>query len=499
MNRPAARWTLSPWTLAVGLGVLAGIVLRVLILRSGLGALDSDEAVAGLIVRNLIQGEPTTFFWGQPYGGTPGTIVHAPFVAVLGTTPIALKLGAMLVDAAATLLLFAVGRRVAGHRAGVVAALMFWVWPAAYVWWSTKERFLYWPGLALGLVVLLTALRIDEEPDRRRDWILLGLATGVGWWATPQILFFSVPAAIWLATRHLARWRGLLLAGVATVVGALPWLVYNLRHDWASLDFPPQPFDESYADHLVGLVRKAIPVGLGLRVPYTQLWLGGRWIAVLYVLAVAAVAVVAVRQLRRRDRPFALIAGALLLFPFIYAVSPYTWFTADGRYVLFLIAMATIPLAMAVAGRPVVASAVVAGMFVLTCFGLRAMNGHTDPFAPDVPVPQRIGMLVAVLEREDMDRVFTDYWVAYRLTYETDEQIIAAPVTGDRRPEYRDAVRRDPDPAWIVVKGSARVEPFEDALRARGAGFRRIPAGQFLVYDLDRRVLPEDLPAEVLP
>ena len=121
------RGRMSPLTVAVAAGVLAGVVLRVLVLRSGLGALDSDEAVAGLIVRHLIKGDPTTFFWGQAYGGTPGTIVHAPFVAVLGTTPMALKLGALLVDAAATLLLFAIGRRVADHRAGVIAALMFWV------------------------------------------------------------------------------------------------------------------------------------------------------------------------------------------------------------------------------------------------------------------------------------------------------------------------------------------------------------------------------------
>jgi hypothetical protein len=481
---------------AVAAGVLAGVVLRVLVLRSGLGALDSDEAVAGLIVRHLIQGEPTTFFWGQAYGGTPGTIVHAPFVALLGTTPMALKTGALIVDAAATLLLFAIGRRVAGHRAGVIAALMFWVWPAAYVWWSTKERFLYWPGLALGLVVFLCALRIDEDADRRWDWLILGAAAGVGWWATPQILFFAVPAAVWLAVRHIALWRRWSLTVIAAVVGALPWLVYNARHGMPSLVFPPQPSDQGYFGHLNGMVRKAVPVGLGLRTPYTEQWLGGRAIAVLYLVAVVAVAV---QLVRTRSRPFMLIAGALVVFPFIYAISPYTWFTADGRYVLFFIVMATIPLAMTVAHRPVVAGVVVAGLFVLTCFGLRAMNGHTDPFAPDVAVPHRIGRLVTTLDREGITRVFTDYWIAYRLTYETDEEVIAAPVSADRRPAYQDAVRRDPDPAWVVVAGSARIDGFEAALRERQVGFRRIRAGAFLVYDLDRRVLPEELPAEVLP
>ena len=49
---------------------VTGIVLRVWLLRSDLGALDADEAVWGTMARHVLDGEIGAFFWGQGYGGT---------------------------------------------------------------------------------------------------------------------------------------------------------------------------------------------------------------------------------------------------------------------------------------------------------------------------------------------------------------------------------------------------------------------------------------------
>jgi hypothetical protein len=482
--------------LGVAVAVLVGVVMRIAVLNSRLGVVDGDEAVVGLMARNLLHGHPDTFFWGQSYGGTLGAFIDAPILWLLGRTPIALKVAPMLLDVSAAVLLGLVGRRLAGKSAGVVAALAFWVWPGTYVWWSTKERLFYWPCLVLGLLVLLCALRIDEQPRRWREWLVLGGASGLGWWATPQILYFTLPAALWLVVRHWRLWWGWGLAAAAGLVGAGPWISYNLGHHLDSLDLPPQPYHQGYVDHLSGLVRKGVPMGLGLRVPYSERWLGGSAIAVLYLVVVG---VVAYQLVRRRSRPMALLTLAIAFFPFFYAASPFTWFIGEGRYVLFLTAFLTVALAAAVARKPVLSVALVTTLAVVSTAGLFAMRGWTDPFAPDVRVPTQLGPLVAALDRNHVTRLFTDYWIAYRVTFETDQRVVAAPVVASRYSPYDTDVRAAERPAWVAVAGSARIGPFEAALAQRGVAWRRVKAGSYLLYLPDRRVVPEDLPAEVLP
>ena len=55
---------------------------------------------------------------------------------------------------------------------------------------------------------------------------LAGFCAGLGWWQTPNILYFVVPTAIWLvAARHVRNaLPDALVAVPAAAVGALPWL-----------------------------------------------------------------------------------------------------------------------------------------------------------------------------------------------------------------------------------------------------------------------------------
>ena len=54
--------------------------------------------------------------------------------------------------------------------------------------------------------------------------VVLGLAVGVGWWASPEIVYYAVPAGAWLvwcALRRSSSRQGAVLAGAVTVVAAV--------------------------------------------------------------------------------------------------------------------------------------------------------------------------------------------------------------------------------------------------------------------------------------
>ena len=219
---------------AVAAVVAAGVVLRVWVYRSEVALPDSDEAIVGLMARHLLHGELTTFYWGQPYGGPQEAWLAAPLFAVFGSSLLTLRLVPMALVAVACVLVWRIGIRTIGPRTGVAAACILWLWPPYTVARTTGEWGFYASDLVYCALLLLLALRIVERPSVLRVAVL-GLAVGLAFWQTAQIIPIALPVLAWTvwkapsALRH--AWAGVVLA----VVGALPWVVWNVRHDFASV------------------------------------------------------------------------------------------------------------------------------------------------------------------------------------------------------------------------------------------------------------------------
>ncbi len=474
-------------------GIVAGVALRVWILASSMGTLDGDEAVWGTMARQLLRGDFSVFMWGQGYGGTQEVLLSAPLVAVLGANALAIRLVPIGLWALAAILLWRVGRRLIGEPAARFAAVLFWIWPTYFVWKSTRAHGFYGSTLVLGLVVLLLTLRLRERCSRR-DLALLGLALGCGLWASPQIAIFAVPAIVWLVLKRPQVLQGAWLVGLAAVVGALPWLVANARRDWESLS-PGVPRSDGLAN-IHNLLVATTPTALGLRVPFSLQWIGGAYVgAALYLAALITLAAVLVR---RRSRLGVLIL-IILLFPLLYYISPFTWLNDEPRYLLLIS-----PVIALVIGSTLTTSR--RGAIVLPCalafsvIGLGIVQrGDLAAVRADegVVVPDDIRPLVRILGDYRISHVYSGYWLAWRLTYETRERIIGATtnenvaVIRDRRVDPNDAylgryppfyrrVRSDPNAAHVFLAGGD-AEPRVSALLRR-TGYTRIEAGGFVVY-----------------
>src|SRR6478609_1267870 len=88
IRAPRAWW----FRTTVVVGIVAGIALRIWLLRLPTGVLDGDEAIVGLMARHMVhQHEFTTFYWGQNYGGSLGAMVTAGVFAVFGSSVTTLK------------------------------------------------------------------------------------------------------------------------------------------------------------------------------------------------------------------------------------------------------------------------------------------------------------------------------------------------------------------------------------------------------------------------
>jgi hypothetical protein len=470
----------SAWTALVLAAAAFGIVFRVWILASPLGFLDADEAVGGLMARHVLDGEFSALYWLANYGGPQETWLAAGVFAVFGSSTLAFKLVAVALFAAASLLTWRVGLRTVGERAAVLGAALLWIAPAYGVWWSTKERAYFGLGVVASLVVLLFVLRLSER-DSRLEAAVLGFALGFGTWANPEVLAIAVPALAWLAFRRPRAYRLAWIAVPVALLAMWPWIVWNARNDWLSLHFSSVAgHDTTYLGRLGDLFQFTLPTWLGLRVPYSLDWLLGRAVG---IALLAALAVAFAVSLRRRPAGLEPLLAILVAFPFLYASSSFAFFVAEPRYVVLAGPVLALLGGWMLSRVPVAAAAaLLAGIAALSVAGLVRMEhqGLYRQIADGTRMPNDLTPVLRLLEREDADRVLANYWIAYRISFESRERIVATS-TGFVRYEPHDRLVRSSDhPARVYVAGSRPDLRARAGLRAQG--YRRLTAGGFAVY-----------------
>ena len=331
-----------------------------------------DEAVVGLMTQAIASGHLSTFYWGQHYGGLEPYVATAIVKAVHGG-PVGLNATASLLAAVASLVVAGIVHEATGDgRLAALAGALTWVWPYAALWNSVHEFGFREAALVWGLVMVWCALQIQRT--RPNPWIyaLLGLAAGLGWWASPEIVYFVVPTAVLLVASWQRLWRvgdgpvaapsygPVVVVMLGALVGALPWLYTNVRSGFESLRPGALPSSGvTYGGRLSVVVRDVLPTQLGLRTVPGGAWVVGPTLgAVLSVLGVALVLAAAAWSIYwavrrgRRAAPMLAAAVAVLVFPFIAAAFPTSSYWIDGRYGLLLPPLVVILLALALAGPP---------------------------------------------------------------------------------------------------------------------------------------------------
>jgi len=330
-----------------------------------------DEAVVGLMTQAFTSGHFSTFYWGQHYGGLEPYVATVIAKAVHGG-PVGLNVTASFLAALAALAVGAIVNEATGNgRLAALAGALTWIWPYAVVWNSVHEFGFRGAALVAGLVLVWSALRIQRTRPSPWTYALLGLAAGLGWWASPEIVYFVVPAGVLLIASWQRLWRvrdgskmaprygPVVLAVLGAIVGALPWLYTNVRDGFESLrpGALPSSGGVGYGGRLSVVVRDVLPTQLGLRtVP------GGAWVAgptlgpaltglcVALVLTAAAWSIWSTVRRGRVAAPMLAAALGVLAFPLVAAAFPTSAYWIDGRYGLLLPPLVVILWAVALAG-----------------------------------------------------------------------------------------------------------------------------------------------------
>ena len=161
--------------------------------------------------------------------------------------------------------------------------VLSWIWSESTLWNSTREYGYHEICLVFGLIVTLQSLRIvqrlrNEESDRFADWAILGGAAGLGFWASPEVVYFAIPALVIVASTLRTTCSAMLAAKrLAVAVGAaflciVPW-IWAVSTSSSGLEIPSSAV--SYLSRLGTFFTHVLPMILGLRVEGVGVWEGG--------------------------------------------------------------------------------------------------------------------------------------------------------------------------------------------------------------------------------
>ncbi len=380
--------------------------------------------------------------------------------------------------------------------------------------------------------------------DGRRgplEFIGFGLATGVGWWSSPEVVYFLLPAGILViaaivvdrGAHRAMRWAISIAIGLgAAIVGSLPWLWSNINSSWASVNtfgLPPG------APHFVGRLRQffefSVGILLSLRNTGTGAWAFAKPLGILVEALVGVIVVAAVALcVLRRDRAIALAAG-VVAFPLLLSYFPGSYYWQDGRYIPFVIPLASLMIiaaapeaarrfgawrhrdpvgennaALAMVGSiGVVVMALTVINFAVFAVPLSSFfNAWGDPNSPTTAA-------IAKLEAAGVNAGYADYWAAYRLDYLSGAKLNITALPGpDRSETIRHRVLAAKSPAWIFVPSAqAQLTQFDAYstvgpdqvteaefiadLKRLGIGYRVVAAGPVVAVIPNRNVAPHQV------
>jgi len=547
------------WLVCAALMLLA-LVFRVVLMTTVYPYVDSDEAIIGLMAYHIGAGDRPLLYYGQPYQGSLEAYLAALAFRLWGAGDFTLRLPALAFSVGFVGAAYALGATLYGRRNAILSALFVALGPGLLIFHSTAAGYGYIEVMVCGAILLPLAARY---PDPRTvpflTTLAVGLLAGFGVWMEPLMAEYLAPLALayllpliaaWRAT-SVAGWlralRALAVAAVGTLVGAAPLLLYNLNNHNATLAYLYR--NGRGGDHLavaVHLVTQALPIVLGLAIPHsgpdvaTQLandhlasyligLVGGAYILGRFSLGPRGLLPRIASLMRRqntgqdvfstsahvhrrvtaepalptsyRDGALALFALSCLLFFVLSRFGAEESSTSLPRYLLPLYTATPLIVDMLV---PRVSGRRATGIALLSV-GLLCVAGLT--LTMDSPGNERaqrpIAGLIRALQEDGVRAAYTNYWVAYRLSFESQERIVGLPVNGPRLARMRipgdlAAATRLPANhlAWIVYRDSPDERAFRHWLRRTHTRAHRVVWEGLVVYDHLSRPLRAVGPAQ---
>lgn len=487
--------------------------------------IDSDEAIVGLMAKHMNEGESfPAFYYGQHYMGSFEALIVSYFFKIFGMGAKALKLVPFIFSILLIPIIYLIGKEIQNSRVGIIAAAYIAICPPTLVVWSSMARGGFIETLVLSALALLIFIRwLKEEQLSLLRIFIVGLICGFGWWTNNQIIYV-MSALGWFALgrvlnsdRKIYNLISHLIVGLsAFIIGSFPFWIYNFNNNFAS--FGLFHFTDNFFEQFGNVFSIALPILLGAKKFWEidDLFYG----STLVILIIYSFILVSYIVIRRKELLNALIfkvtkesAPEILFFMLLFSIiifsaSSFGYLSQAPRYLLPFY----VPLSLLVAyilgnvfNFNIFSKLIIISMLALN-LSFSYVKGRLLPGPPFVYGNERVASghseIIEKLKNLNIWWVRTNYWIGYRLAFETNEEVkflmLGKPdqVRMQSYPEEFDKTNIDIDEVPILtVAEEAKV--LSVALNRLGYHFLRSRVGSYiLIYNIKRKY---KLGIEILP
>ncbi|MGW8195423.1 MAG: discoidin domain-containing protein [Desulforhopalus sp.] len=471
----------------------------------------SDEASLALLAKMIWKGDLPLLFTGQPYQFPIEAYVMAPLIEWLPRNAFGVRYQTFLLGLASVFGFLAIIRAVfpSGARWPAVLLVLF---PSAYLLMVTAAYAPPQYSMSLTLAWLSIYAVVGARSGSHRWLLLAGLCCGLG--VSNHLLTLTVSAgvvALVICCGSLGRaLRGTVFFSAGFVIGAIPYLLALWLVPGAYENLPGT-IKVSHA--LVRMVDPGITETLAgamgvkpVLFPDFREHLGGmagirKIFALLYIILfcslVAERGIKFLTDLRNRSWPklgvvdLALITSMLAIGLFAFhrtAATSYRYLLPAVWCFPFLLGHAYV-ISKSRLRIMVGCAAAVLAIFNFTVSAKVIAEWRNPGQIEQFSDTHRIDTLLEKLREKDISHCYASFWLAYRITFESDEQIICSLPYNERFPgwpiPYKKQVDQQADAAYILTQTfGARLTAlsFQQQLKSYGVTAEKYLISPFTIY-----------------
>ena len=524
------------WLCAI---LLIGFLVRLHFLWITSAGIESDEAIVGLMAKHMSEGRAwPIFYYGQNYLGSFEAILTSFVFRLIGVSNFSLKCVPFIFSLFHIIAVYELACLLFGKHAARVTALCVAVPPSALLIWSLKARGGFIELVVIGtlsLIVSVKLLNARYECLSLSKLCGLGFILGFGWWINNQIIYYMASIGVvfffyFLFSKRVIKGAIYLrfikilqvgsLGAVGFFLGGAPFWYANLFNKprfTTFLELGKSAKSSDVFNYLEGFWVEALPILLGARRLWNEqdVFYGASAIVfAIYALCIVVAIIACCSAYRSHGNSksnvsvasIVLIGLFCLFIQIIFSISGFGWLSKEPRYLLPIYSVQFLLIGIAVAWIWHVKSLswmrfVLSNLVIAALLSVHLLSSYYKGLA--IPGEPFIGSegdrvqrdhkaLYAWLNNNNYQHIVTNYWVGYRVAFETNERVTFTRFRQPRSlrvPEYEQVgLEYLENPVYVL--GAKEAEMVSRVFRDSGFIFRATEVSGYIIFDNLRPIVP---------
>lgn len=202
-----------------------------------------DNCTIWLMAKHILEGNMPLFFYGQYYLGPLEALTTALYFLIFGINVYTLNLGTISYSAIFILSSYFLGKELKDRTLGLMV-MLYAALPSWYFFYESIAPLGYHIEiLLLGNLIFLLVLKmphIESTLKRAVYYVMLGSCTGIGIWTHYIILYYLIPAFIYMIVNE--KWINILKNSIyfmaSCFIIAFPFWMFSFKYNFVTFSFP---------------------------------------------------------------------------------------------------------------------------------------------------------------------------------------------------------------------------------------------------------------------